>query len=265
MKNMFDLSGKVAIVTGASSGLGADAAYAYAEYGANVVLLARRYDRLVALKEKIEKETGHKALAIKCDVTDEENIKAAIAEVITAYGKIDILLNNAGTNVLGGIVELSSTDWNTVITTNLTGQFLMCKYVVPHMLERNYGKIVNIASVNAIMCDKMEWIQRPAYNASKAGVVGFTKALGTALAQHGITVNAIGPGLFPTEMTKALFALEPYMAGHRLNNPSCRPANPGELNGAVIFFSSDASAYCQGQFVIVDGGMSISDSSLPMP
>lgn len=265
MKNLFDLSGKVAIITGASSGIGADAACAYAEYGADVVLLARRYDRLVALKEKIEKETGRKALAIKCDVTDEDNIKSAIAEVIATFGKIDILLNDAGINILGGVMDLSSKDWNAVISTNLTGQFLMCKYVVPHMMERGYGKIVNIASVNAVIGDKMEWIQRPAYNASKAGVVGFTKALATALAQHGITVNAIGPGLFPTEMTEPLFSMEPYMAGHRLHNPSCRPANPGDLNGAVIFFSSDASCYCQGQFIIVDGGISISDSSLPMP
>lgn len=254
MNNMFDLTGKVAVVTGASSGLGHDAAIAYAEYGADVALLARRYDRLVELKEKIEKETGRKALAIKCDVTNEEEIKAAVNEVLDKFGKIDILLNDAGTNILGDVVNLKSEDWDTVLSTNLRGDFLTSKYVVPHMIERKYGKIVNIASVNAVMADKADWIQRPAYNASKAGVVGLTMAMSTALAKHGITVNAIGPGLFPTEMTEPLFALEPYMAHFCENNPACRPANPGELNGAVIFLSSDASRYCQGQFIVVDGG-----------
>lgn len=254
MNNMFDLTGKVAVVTGASSGLGHDAAIAYAEYGADVALLARRYDRLVELKEKIEKETGRKALAIKCDVTNEEEIKAAVNEVLDKFGKIDILLNNAGTNILGDVVNLKREDWDTVLNTNLRSDFLTSKYVVPHMIERKYGKIVNIASVNAVMADKDEWIQRPAYNASKAGVVGLTMAMSTELAKHGITVNAIGPGLFPTEMTEPLFGLEPFMTAYCQRNPACRPANPGELNGAVIFLSSDASRYCQGQFIIVDGG-----------
>ena len=254
MNNMFDLTGKVAVVTGASSGLGHDAAIAYAEYGADVALLARRYDRLVELKEKIEKETGRKALAIKCDVTNEEEIKAAVNEVLDKFGKIDILLNNAGTNILGDVVNLKREDWDTVLNTNLRSDFLTSKYVVPHMIERKYGKIVNIASVNAVMADKDEWIQRPAYNASKAGVVGLTMAMSTELAKHGITVNAIGPGLFPTEMTEPLFGLEPFMTSYSQRNPACRPANPGELNGAVIFLSSDASRYCQGQFIIVDGG-----------
>lgn len=251
---MFDLTGKVAVVTGASSGLGRDAAVAYAEYGADVALLARRYDRLVELKEKIEKETGRKALAIKCDVTNEDEIKAAVDEILNKFGKIDILLNNAGVNILGDVVNLKSEDWDTVLSTNLRSDFLTSKYVVPHMIERNYGKIVNIASVNAVVADKDEWIQRPAYNASKAGVVGLTMAMSTALAKHGITVNAIGPGLFPTEMTEPLFALEPFMNAFCQRNPASRPANPGELNGAVIFLSSDASKYCQGQFIVVGGG-----------
>lgn len=254
MNNMFDLTGKVAVVTGASSGLGRDATVAYAEYGADVALLARRYDRLVELKEKIEKETGRKALAIKCDVTNEDEIKAAVDEILNKFGKIDILLNNAGVNILGDVVNLKSEDWDTVLSTNLRSDFLTSKYVVPHMIERNYGKIVNIASVNAVVADKDEWIQRPAYNASKAGVVGLTMAMSTALAKHGITVNAIGPGLFPTEMTEPLFALEPFMNAFCQRNPASRPANPGELNGAVIFLSSDASKYCQGQFIVVDGG-----------
>lgn len=257
MKNLFDLTGKVAVVTGASSGLGWDAALAYAEYGADVALIARRYERLVELREKIERETGRKAYAVKCDVSKEDEVKAAIDAITAKFGKIDILLNDAGTNILGDVVNLSSHDWNTVIGTNLTGDFLMCKYVIPGMIERKYGKIVNIASVNAIIADKDDWIQRPAYNASKAGVVGLTKAMATALAKHGITVNAIGPGLFPTEMTVPLFGLEPYMNAFCQKNPAGRPATPGELNGAVIFMSSDASSYCTGQFIMIDGADTI--------
>lgn len=254
MKDLFDLTGKVAVVTGASSGLGRDAAIAYAEYGADIVLIARRYDRLVALREQIEKSTGRRALAVKCDVTVETEVKTAIESALSTFGKIDILLNCAGTNILGDVVNLKTEDWDTVVNTNLRGPFLMSKYVIPSMKKQGYGKIVNIASVNAVMADKQDWIQRPVYNASKAGVVGLTKAMATHLAKSGITVNAIGPGLFRTEMTEDLFALKPYMENFCQHNPSDRPANPGELNGAVLFLSSDASKYVQGQFIVVDGG-----------
>lgn len=254
---LFDLTGKVALVTGASSGLGADAARAYAQAGANVALLARRTDRIQEHAQNIAGETGRDAIAVTCDVSDEESVKAAIEQVIDRFGKIDILLNNAGTNALGDVVNLPTEEWDRVLSTNLRGQFLMCKYVVPGMVEQGYGKIVNIASVNAVMVDKEDWIQRPAYNASKAGVVGLTKALAGQYAKHGITVNAVGPGLFETEMTETLLAVDPYIEQFKTINPSSRHAEPGELNGAVLFFSSDASSYCQGQFVIVDGGMQI--------
>lgn len=257
MKNivkLFSLEGKVAVVAGASSGLGADAARAYAQAGANVAVLARRKERLEELAHSINEETGKDVLPVACDVCSEESVKAAVDAVLAHFGTIDILLNNAGTNILGDVVNLPTEDWNKVMNTNLRSQFLMCKYVLPTMLEHKYGKIVNIASVNAVMVDKQDWIQRPVYNASKAGVVGLTKAMAGQYAKYGITVNAVGPGLFPTEMTEDLLAVKPYMDMFMEANPSSRYAEDGELNGAVLYFSSDASSYCQGQFIIVDGG-----------
>lgn len=253
-QELFDLTGRVAVVTGASSGLGRDAARAYAQAGANVAVLARRRDRLEALAEEIKQTTGRDALAVVCDVSSEESVQAAVREVLDHFGTIDILLNDAGTNILGDVVALKAEDWDTVFGVNVRGPFLMCKYVIPAMLEKGYGKIVNIASVNAVMFDKDDWIQRPAYNASKAGVVGLTRAIAAHYAKYGITANIIGPGLFPTEMTEDLLAITPYIEKLNEGNPSGRYAEDGELNGAVLFLSSDASSYVQGQLILVDGG-----------
>ena len=143
--NLFDLSGRVAVVTGASSGLGADAARAYAEYGADVALLARRRDRLEALAAEIEK-TGRRALAVACDVSDEASVKAAVEEVIARFGKADILLNDAGVAVPGTVEEIAAEDWDRAMAINVKGMYLMCKYIVPYMRKQKYGRIVNIAS-----------------------------------------------------------------------------------------------------------------------
>lgn len=257
MSGMFDLTGKVAVVTGASSGLGADAALAYAEAGADVALLARRVEKLEAVKAQIE-STGRRAIAVACDVTNEESVKEAIQTVLDTFGKIDILLNNAGVAVRGGVHEMTEEDWNRSFDTNVKGIFLASKYVVPQMMERGYGKIVNVASVNAVVADKSDLFIRHSYNASKAAVLGLTKGMAASYAQHGITVNAIGPALFETEMTAdKLFKSEEFMGYYSYTNPAGRPGQKGELNGTVIYLSSDASSYVQGQFVVVDGGGSI--------
>lgn len=257
MKNLFDLTGKVAVVTGASSGLGADAALAYAEAGADVALLARRVEKLNDVKKKLE-ETGHKVIAVQCDVTDEESVKIAIEKVLETFGHIDILLNNAGVAVRGGVDSMSEEDWDKSFDTNVKGIFLACKYVIPQMKERGYGKIVNIASVNAVIADKNDIFIRHSYNASKAAVLGLTKGMAASYARYGITVNAIGPALFESEMTaNTLFKSEQFLAAYNMLNPTSRPGRRGELNGTIIYFSSDASSYVQGQFVIVDGGGSI--------
>ncbi|MEG0876290.1 MAG: SDR family oxidoreductase [Oscillospiraceae bacterium] len=257
MKNYFDLTGKIAVVTGASSGLGAAAALAYAEAGADVALLARRLEKLEAVKAEIEK-TGRRVLAVKCDVTDEQSVKNAMETVTAAFGKIDVLLNNAGIALHGGVDDMTEEDWDKSFNTNVKGAFFASKYVIPGMKERGYGKIVNVASVNAIVADKSEIFIRHSYNASKAAVLGLTTGMAASYAQFGITVNAVGPALFKTEMTAdKLFASEEFMNYYCYTNPSSRAGNEGEMNGAILFLSTDASSYVQGQFIIVDGGASI--------
>ncbi|MGE4354343.1 MAG: SDR family NAD(P)-dependent oxidoreductase [Oscillospiraceae bacterium] len=253
---MFDLSGKVAVVTGASSGLGADAALAYAEAGANVALLARRKAKLDEVVKKIT-ATGHDAIAVECDVSKEESVKAAVEEVIKHYKKIDILLNDAGVAQGGSVETLTVEQWDKSMNINVKGDFLMCKYVIPHMKAQKYGRIVNIASVNAVLADKPESLVRHVYNASKAAVLGLTKGLAASYAQYGINVNAIGPALFSSEMTEnTLFKHEAFMNMYNSLCPASRPGAKGELNGPLIFFSSDACSYVTGQFLIVDGGFS---------
>ena len=257
MTSMFDLSGKVAVVSGASSGLGADAARAYAENGADVALLARRLERLEALGEEI-RAAGRRALAVRCDVTSEESCRNAVEKVVEAYGHIDILLNNAGVAVRGGVDTLSEADWDRSFDTNVKGMFHVSKYVVPLMRERGYGKIVNIASVNAVIADKQDVFIRHAYNASKAAVLGLTKGMACSYARYGITVNAVGPGLFASEMTEStLFGSEEFLTAYNALNPTGRPGGKGELNGTILYLSSDASSYVQGQLILVDGGMAL--------
>lgn len=255
--NLFDLTGKVAVVTGASSGLGAQAALCYAEAGADVAILARRVEKLEEVKENILK-TGRRVLAVECDVTDEESVKRAVNKVLEEFEHIDILLNNAGVAVRGGVDSLSVEDWDKSFNTNVNGMFLMSKYVVPGMIMQQYGKIVNVASVNAIVGDKSDMFIRHSYNASKAAVVGLTKGMACSYAKHGITVNAIGPGLFETGMTEnTLFKSEEFLNGYNMLNPSNRPGRKGEVNGTVLYLSSDASSYIQGQFIVIDGGGSL--------
>lgn len=230
--NLFDLSGRVAVVTGASSGLGADAARAYAEYGADVALLARRRDRLEALAAEIEK-TGRRALAVACDVSDEASVKAAVEEI-------------------------AAEDWDRAMAINVKGMYLMCKYIVPHMRERRYGRIVNIASVNAVIGDKNPQLARHVYNASKAAVRGLTTGMAASYGLDNITVNSIGPGLFESEMTEnTLFKHEDFMKMYNMLSPAGRPGRRGELNGTIVYFSSEATSYVTGQHIIVDGGTSI--------
>lgn len=253
MKDLFDLTGRTAVVTGASSGLGAEAAIAYAQAGADVALLDIKVDGLSQLKTEIE-EIGRKTLAVECDVTQEESVKTAVQKIMDVFGKIDILLNNAGVAVPGSVEDMTEEEWDKSFNTNVKGIFLISKYIIPQMKEKKYGKIVNIASVNAIVADKENKFIRHSYNASKSAVIGLTKGMACSYAKYGITVNAIGPGLFKTKMTTALFESEKFLNEYNEMNPTGRPGKKDELNGTVLYFSSDASSYVQGQFVIVDGG-----------
>jgi gluconate 5-dehydrogenase len=256
--NLFDLTGKVAVITGASSGLGAAAAKAYAEYGANVALLARRKDKLDALAAEIEKTWKHKAIAVACDVSSEESVKAAIDEVITQFRKIDIVLNNAGVAVGGTVEQLTEDGWDKEMNTNVKGIYFMCKYIVPHMRKQQYGKIINTSSVNAIVADKAPELARHVYNTSKAAVRGLTIAMAASYGPDNITVNSIGPGFFKTEMTEnTLFKDQAFVTMYDELTPIGRPGIQGELNGTIIYLSSAASSYVTGQHIIIDGGFSI--------
>ncbi len=254
---MFDLAGKVAVVTGASSGLGADSARAYAKSGANVALLARRKDRLDELAAELS-DMGVKAFPVQCDVTDETQVKNAIASVIKEFGRIDILLNNAGAAVRGGVHTLTEEEWDKSMNINVKGMFLVSKYVIPHMMEQKYGKVVNISSVNARVADKLDVFIRHGYNAYKSAVLGLSLGMAASYGKYNITVNSIGPGLFESEMTKdTLFKSEEFLKGYSAHCPMDRPGKRGELTGTVLYLSSDASSYVTGQYIIVDGGTSL--------
>jgi Dehydrogenases with different specificities (related to short-chain alcohol dehydrogenases) len=255
MKSLYDLNGKVAIVTGASSGLGRGAALAYAEHGVAVACLARRRHLLDELVKEIEAKGG-KAIAITCDVTKEEMVKAAVAETIAKFGKIDILLNNAGVAILGDVTVLPLDEWNRGMATNITGIFLMCKYVIPHMKAAKYGKIVNLASVETLLATKSEEMARHMYNASKGAVRGLTVGMAACYSKYGITINSIAPGLFYSEMTaNTLFTLEPFMENYRNQCAIGRAGKQEELDGLVLFLSSDASNYITAQNIFIDGGV----------
>ena len=255
--NTFDFTGKVAVITGASSGLGADAAVAYAEAGADVALLARRKEKLDEMVRKLT-DAGHNAIAAQCDVSKEDSVRGAVDEVLKRYKKIDILLNDAGIAKGGSVETLTEDQWDTSMDINVKGIYLMCKYVVPQMKAQKYGRIVNIASVNAVLADKPDALVRHVYNASKAAVIGLTKGMAASYARYGITVNALGPALFESEMTQdTLFKAEAFLNMYNAVCPASRPGQRGELNGPVLFFSSDACSYTTGQFLLVDGGLSI--------
>lgn len=257
MSNLFDLTGKVAVITGASSGLGADAALAFAQAGANIAILARRAEKLEEVKNSIA-QTGRDVIAVSCDVTDEDSVKNAMGEVLAHFGTIDILVNNAGIAVQGGVETLSVEEWNKSFDANCKGIFLASKYVIPTMKEKGYGKIINIASVNSIVANKAETFIRHSYNASKSAVLGLTTGMAATYAKYGITVNAVGPGLFESEMTAStLFKSDEFLKGYSYLTPADRPGKKGELNGTLIYLASDASSYIQGQFILVDGGFSI--------
>lgn len=254
MKNFCDLTGKVAVVAGASSGLGADAARGYAEAGAKVVLLARRTDKLEAVAKEITGKGGD-VFTYACDVTNEKSVKEAVDAIIKHFGTIHILFNNAGIAQRGTVEILTEEEWDRSMDTNVKGIFLMCKYVIPHMKAQNYGKIVNTASINAIMGDKGDMFVRHVYNTSKAAILGLTMGMATYYGKFNITVNAVGPGLFESEMTEGtLFKSDEFMTKYCNMCPLDRPAKRGELNGTILYFSSEMSSYVTGQFVVVAGG-----------
>lgn len=253
MKNYFDVQGRNAIVTGASSGLGRQFALCLAEQGANVAIMARRVNKLEEVKREVE-VYGVKCVVAPCDVTDTEQIKTAVAMAHNELGRIDILINNAAAGFSTPVVETTDEQWERVIDTNVNGVFYVAREVGKIMLEQGYGKIVNIGSFHCMVT--MNGVPRSGYSTAKGAVNMMTKALAAEWAKSGITVNTLGPGYFRSEMADAVTD-ESYDRGIRENCPMGRRGNPGELNGAMLFLASDASSYVTGQLLLVDGGWTI--------
>ncbi|MDR1618704.1 MAG: SDR family oxidoreductase [Treponema sp.] len=248
---MFNLKGKVALVTGASSGLGVEFARALAGQGADMAILARRKERLEEVKKAIE-DLGVRCFAVKCDVLNNGEIGDAIGKIKNHYGRIDILVNNAGTARSNPAESQSDDDWNTVINTNLNSVYFVAREVGKVMIGQKYGKIINVGSIHSSAA--MATSPLNAYCASKGGVLMLTKALATEWAKYNITVNAIGPAYFPSEMTDAVMSNPAFANIVKTYCPIGRPGKKGELDGAVIYFASDASSYTTGQLLSVDGG-----------
>jgi 3-oxoacyl-[acyl-carrier protein] reductase len=250
--DMFSLKGRVALVTGASSGLGTQFARALADNGAVVALVARRVDRLTSLKDEIEGKGG-RALAIEADVTDRAAMARAFDAAEKAFGTVTILVNNAGIAHSGRAVEMPPEEWRKVLSTNLDAVFFWAQEAARRILAANkQGAIVNIASVLGLAVSK----GAVAYAAAKAGVVQVTKALAVELAFKGVRVNAIAPGWFVTEMNDEYLTGEAGAAIKR-EIPMGRFGNPGDLDGALLLLVSDAGSYITGATIVVDGGQVI--------
>ena len=248
---MFNLKGKVAVISGASSGLGKQMALAFAKQGADLLILARRIERLNELKCELEKENV-KVVPVKCDVTLTEDIDAAVEVAVKEFGKVDILVNCAGASKDKGVLDMDDSEWDFTINTDLTSVFKMTRAFGNIMKENNYGRIINIASMYGLVGnDKIPTI---AYHSSKGGVVNFTRAAAAELAKYNITVNTICPGYFYTELTTAVLDTEDFQKFAKEHVPMKRYGKEGELNAGAIFLASDEASYVTGVILPIDGG-----------
>jgi NAD(P)-dependent dehydrogenase (short-subunit alcohol dehydrogenase family) len=252
VRDLFNLSGRVAIVTGGSIGLGRQIAEGLAEMGANLVLCARKKERCQQAAEELQ-QLGVKTLALGGDVKNPADIHAVVDAAFSQFGRIDILVNNAGISWGAPVEEMSLEDWNKVIETNLTGTFLCAQAVGKVMIKQGRGKIINIASVAGLGGAPPE-LPAIGYHASKGGVISFTKDLACKWAMHNIQVNAIAPGWFPTHMSNKV--LEHNGKFFLSQIPMRRFGNDHDLKGAAVFLASDASDYVTGHVLVVDGGQS---------
>lgn len=253
IQKMFDLSGRVAVITGGSTGLGLQMATGLAEAGANVVLAARKLNRCEEAAEKISKDLGVKALPVACDVSNQESVQNLIATTVREFRKVDIMVNNAGVAWGEPAVDHKLKGWNKVMGINLNGCFFCCQEAGKVMIEQKYGKIINLSSVCGFVGAEAEATDAIAYMASKGAINIMTKDLAAKWARYNITVNAIAPGYFPTDMTEETRNSE--MGNILMKHiPMRRYGGEEELKGAVVYLASDASSYCTGQILAVDGG-----------
>jgi len=254
LKQLFDLTGQVALVTGGSRGLGQEIAEGLAEAGASLMLLARREQWLSPAVEAMQ-QRGFRCAGALCDVAKPAEVEAVVSQTVATYGQIDILVNNAGVTWGAPAEDMPLEKWEMVLNVNLTGAFLFSRACGREMIKRQYGRVINVASVAGLISSMPKGIHYAGYAASKAGLLGLTRELAAQWAPHNIRVNAIAPGFFPSRMTeKVLEAAKPYIEA---GIPLGRVGHPGELKGVAVFLAAPASNYITGQTIVVDGGATI--------
>lgn len=252
MKNYFDLTGQVAIVTGASTGLGLQMAKAFANQGANLVLLARRMNLLEENARIIHEEFGVEVLPFACDITDTERVKEAVKATMDKFGRVNILMNNAGTGAVANAEEITDEQFKKELDIDLFGTFVCSREFGKEMIKAKYGRIINIASMYGLVGNMI--VGSAPYHAAKGGVVNLTRALAAEWGKHGITVNSICPGYFYTDLTTETLDSDFFQAIAKRSIPIERYGKSGELDTCALFLASPASTYVNGQNIAVDGG-----------
>lgn len=252
MKNYFDLKGHVAVVTGASTGLGLQMAKAFASQGANLVLLARRMNLLEENAKAITEEYGVEVLPFACDITKTEMVEAAVKATMEKFGRVDILVNNAGTGAVGPAEEITDDQFKHEMNIDLFGTFVCAREFGKEMIKAKYGRIINIASMYGLVGNMI--VGSAPYHAAKGGVVNFTRALAAEWGKFGVTVNSICPGYFYTDLTTETLDSDYFQAIAKRSIPLERYGRSGELDTCALFLASPASTYVTGQNIAVDGG-----------
>lgn len=252
MRNYFDLKGQVAVVTGASTGLGVQMAKALASQGANLVLIARRLNLLEDNAKSIANEFGVETFAYACDITDSEAVKSAVRATIDRFGRVDILINNAGTGAVANAEDITDEQFKHELDVDLFGTFVCAREFGKEMIKARYGRIINIASMYGLVGNMIAGSSP--YHAAKGGVVNLTRALAAEWGKYGITVNSICPGYFYTDLTTATLDSDYFQSVAKRNIPLERYGREGELDTCALFLSSPRSTYVNGQNIAVDGG-----------